>query len=72
MVYFVSTAHVATKSGGTVTVFRHGPSGEKLEIPCPPLLDDYVKYMTEETNSSPYTMVVVAQKSGGEEFSFIC
>ena len=45
MVYFVSTAHVATKISGTVTVFRHGPSGEKLEIPCPPLLDDYVKYM---------------------------
>ena len=45
MVYFVSTAHVATKSSDTVTTFRHGPSGEKLEIPCPPLLDDYVKYM---------------------------
>ena len=40
--YFVSTAHVATKSSGTVTIFRHRPSGEKLEIP---LLDDYVKYM---------------------------
>ena len=42
MVYFVSTAHVATKSSGTVTKFRRGPSGEKLETPCPPLFDDYV------------------------------
>ena len=43
MVYFaiVSTAHVATNSNGTVIVFRHRPFGVKLEIPCPPLLDDY-------------------------------
>lgn len=42
MVYFVSTAHVATNSNGTVTVFRHRPFGVKLEIPCPSLLDDYI------------------------------
>ena len=43
-VYFLSTSHVAVPPGGLSTVKRREGS-EKVDVPCPPLLEDYVKFM---------------------------
>ena len=43
-VYFLSTSHVTVPSGGLSTVKRSdGPN--KVDVPCPPLLEDYIKFM---------------------------
>lgn len=43
-VYFLSTSHVAVPSGCLSTVKRSdGPN--KVDVSCPPLLEDYIKFM---------------------------
>ena len=44
-VNFLSTMHRAEPSDGISTVARRNEDGTSANIPCPPLLDDYVTYM---------------------------
>ena len=44
-VYFVSTCHVAVPADGTLPTALRWNAGQRNPYPCPPLLDDYTKYM---------------------------
>ena len=45
MVYLLSSIHVAEGAAGPSTVSRRGEGGVRMDVPCPPAVIDYIKYM---------------------------
>lgn len=45
MVYLLTTIHVAETTDGPTTVSRRVEKGVRTDVPCPPAVIDYIKYM---------------------------